>query len=1090
MPADRRTDRNGRSVVQPDPHGVCAKLYLTAKSRNKKTVHMKKRLRLERLLLGIAFSFPAIGLVAQCTNTSEYPFDAVVPDPLGAVTGVSTCNYLEEYSDITSIISGGQYEFTCTGNAYITVHEGTYDGPVVGSGISPLTITTNSTSDLFAHWNTDDQCGTDDSDCYVTTVQLLLDCTPPTVTATAVDDCDNNQFSLTVNITSLGDATAVDLLYTVVGGTEQTMPGLAAGSYDIGPFTVGDVVNVTVVHNSDPMCNVHLNGLVSGNTCPTIITCGSVPLDQTYCYINYDQNHWLYQSQDLTPLILIFSAGSIESANWDHLTIYDGTDNTGDVVYDHTMTQQEMLSGIQAIGLSGSLYMENSSDGSSSCASGSQQEWIWQVGCLDCLPVVATYTVVTDCDNYQFSVDVVITDLGSDPSLEITNDGGAPTVTATAVGTYTVGPFAANVPVHLTMVNSDNSLCNVQSGELVNPLCPLDIVCGDPPVEETYCYTNNDVHAWHWHGTTPGVGLSIHFTAGTLNGNYGPPYGETLRIYDGPDNTAPLLYEQVSDDGEVDLAGLQFMSTQEDIYMEMTSDGYGSCDDGDQTSWQFEVGCYDCTPPQADYTVVTDCDAFNYTISVVISDMGSDAVVDIMNDGGAAPVPASAPGTYTVGPFVAGTTVNLTLVNDVNSLCNVYSGPLVNPLCPTIVECGTDTVHETYCYTNYDAHAWHWQSSGGQPLYMLFASGTIESAMWDHIKIYDGPDASFPLLYENTAPYPGTDLAGLLVISTGSDLYMTNSGDGSNSCADGAYDAWLWDVGCLDCTNPTATYEVIPDCLHHTYQVAVNVTNTGSDPLVRIANRATGDTLLNVGPGITLTAPIPMDSATVITVLNETNNMCRIFSQEFNSASTDCVIPSCENTAYEYCYTNSDTAWFTYVGTSDTEPLTITFTSGQLLADDYVQFYDGPNTQSPLLYIGNNGGNMAGVAFNSTNPDNFITLRVVSNAQYSCATGDANQPLRWDVLCGYAGISDNTTTSFSMFPNPTTGTVDLILPASVKGNVDLRVFDITGRTVHHEQFNANGGNNHLDLHGLQSGNYTVTITTADNTGAQQLQIVR
>ncbi|MGV9012599.1 MAG: T9SS type A sorting domain-containing protein [Flavobacteriales bacterium] len=1258
---------------------------------------MNPRLPLLRLALGVVLSLPAVGLMAQCTNNSSYPSNAIVPDPLGAVTTISTCSYLQEYSTVGSVISGATYQFTCTGSAYITVRSGTYDGPVVGSGSTPLAVTTTSTDNLFAHWNTNAQCGTS-TGCQTSTVQLFLNCVPPSATVTPIDDCDNNQFSLAVNVTGVGDGTSVDLIYTLNGGADQTLAGQLVGNYNLGPFTVGDVVDLTVAHGSDSDCNLHFNGLQSLGTCPFIIQCGGAPLDQAYCYTDSDNSDWLFQSSDNSAIILNFSAGSIESATWDHLDIYDGVDETGTLVYSHTMFQQEFLSGVQAIGTTGSLYMKMSSDFSGSCASNTFAEWIWQVGCLDCTPSAATYTVVTDCDNFQYSVDVNITTLGSDATLDIINDGGASTVTATATGVYTVGPFTANIPVNLTLTNSDNSLCNVYSGELVNPLCPLDIVCGDPAVQETYCYVNDDVHAWHWHSTTPSVGLGIHFSSGTIQGNYGFPYGESLRIYDGPDNSSPLLYEQL-DYNTIDLAGLQFISTQEDIYMEMTSDSYGSCDDGSTTPWEWEVSCADCSAPVATFTVVTDCDAYNYTVEVNITqmgtddviditndggsatvqasaigvysvgpftagtvvnltlvndanslcnvysgelvnplcpldivcgdpaveetycygnydvhawhwhsttplvglgihfssgtiqgnfgfpygetlriydgpdntspllydqigfndvdltglqfistqediymeltsdgygscedqsttpwafevscadcaapvaafsietdcaaftytvqvditEMGTDAVIDILNDGGAPPVPATAVGTYTVGPFTAGTTVNLTLVDDANSLCNLYSGPLVNPLCPTIVDCGVDTLQEIYCYPDYANKSWHWQSSGGQPLYMLFSAGTIESTYYDHLKVYDGGDEFAPLLYENLEPYPGTQLAGLLLIASGADLYMTFTSDGSGSCGGFGQSQWAWDVSCLDCTNPAATFSIVPDCLHHTYQVAVNVTNTGSDPTVRIASSTANDTIANVGMGITLSAPIPMDSTVMITVLNATNNLCRIFSEEFNSPSSDCNIPSCEVVSYDYCYTNADTAWYTYVGTSATEPLTIDFMSGQMLLNDYVEIFDGPNPQSPLLYIGNNGGNMAGISFNSTNPEHTITLRIISDGQYSCATGEATELLNWHVLCGYVGIGERTTTSFLMYPNPTTGMVDMVLPTSVKGAVDVRVMDIAGRTVHHETLNVDAAGNTLDLQGLQSGNYTVIITTADNTGAQRLQIVR
>ena len=73
------------------------------------------------------------GLKAQgCTNTTAYPFGVVtIPDPYGALDTISTCSYLQEYSEVGPAVAGGMYTFTVTGGGYITVHEGTFDGTVI-----------------------------------------------------------------------------------------------------------------------------------------------------------------------------------------------------------------------------------------------------------------------------------------------------------------------------------------------------------------------------------------------------------------------------------------------------------------------------------------------------------------------------------------------------------------------------------------------------------------------------------------------------------------------------------------------------------------------------------------------------------------------------------------------------------------------------------------------------------------------------------------------------------------------------------------------------------------------------------------------
>ncbi|MEO7080058.1 MAG: hypothetical protein ABIY71_00980, partial [Flavobacteriales bacterium] len=258
---------------------------------------MNLRLHLKVTAVALALFFGGAQAIAQgCTNITQYPSNAIVPNSMGAVTSISTCNYLQEYSTVGPVMANGNYEFTVTGGGYITVREGTPTGPVIAEGSSPLTATATAAGNLYAHWNADANCGTASGTCQITTVQFMLDCTPPMATVTATDDCANNQFSLSVNLTSLGDGTDVDLVYNVNGGADQTLAAQQVGTVVLGPFTVGEVVNLTVAHSSDALCNLILPGLQSGKTCPTIIQCGGAPLDQTYCYGNNDNNHWTYQS--------------------------------------------------------------------------------------------------------------------------------------------------------------------------------------------------------------------------------------------------------------------------------------------------------------------------------------------------------------------------------------------------------------------------------------------------------------------------------------------------------------------------------------------------------------------------------------------------------------------------------------------------------------------------------------------------------------------------------------------------------------------------------------------------------------------------
>ncbi len=134
----------------------------------------------------------------ECVNTSKYPSAAVTAS--ADLTTISTCNYLQEYSEIAGVMNGETYEFTVTGDGWITVRTGSVGGSVVSTGSSPLTITAPNSDNLFVHWNADDDCGIS-TGCQITTVQcttcpIIYDC--PALEANFGDPCDDGDAN-TVN---------------------------------------------------------------------------------------------------------------------------------------------------------------------------------------------------------------------------------------------------------------------------------------------------------------------------------------------------------------------------------------------------------------------------------------------------------------------------------------------------------------------------------------------------------------------------------------------------------------------------------------------------------------------------------------------------------------------------------------------------------------------------------------------------------------------------------------------------------------------------------------------------------------------------
>ncbi len=107
---------------------------------------------------------------SQCTNPSA--FGTVTAPTNNTPVTITTCAFGGEYSTINSCSAGSTYLFNATGGAgnYITIHQGTPGGTVLGFGFAPISVTCTVSGPLYLHYNTNAACGTDGS-CHTGTVQ-------------------------------------------------------------------------------------------------------------------------------------------------------------------------------------------------------------------------------------------------------------------------------------------------------------------------------------------------------------------------------------------------------------------------------------------------------------------------------------------------------------------------------------------------------------------------------------------------------------------------------------------------------------------------------------------------------------------------------------------------------------------------------------------------------------------------------------------------------------------------------------------------------------------------------------------------------
>ena len=210
------------------------------------------------------------------------------------------------------------------------------------------------------------------------------------------------------------------------------------------------------------------------------------PVNINYCYTNNDTTYWLFTSTNGFPLKIEFNSGTIEGF-WDDLTIYDGPDNTFPVLFNNNDADIQDFTGLVVESTSTAVYVEVDSDGGGSCELSSFYiPWDFDVSCKTCITQTVEFSIDGNCEPIQeFYINASIVDMGDAINLELTDNLGGPAQTTTQTGVVTFGPYPANEQVIITVVNSDDTSCSVESDALT-------FLCPPPPNDCSIVYAGED----------------------------------------------------------------------------------------------------------------------------------------------------------------------------------------------------------------------------------------------------------------------------------------------------------------------------------------------------------------------------------------------------------------------------------------------------------------------------------------------------------------------------------------------------------------------------------------------------------------------
>lgn len=496
---------------------------------------------------------------------------------------------------------------------------------------------------------------------------LTFTWTPPAcrVTGISVSGLAINGASIAGNLAWAAVAGAVGYDYVVTTGGPNDPPVASGSTSTTSAALVGLPLDQRLYAYVRADCGSGDGEWGSGHPFTTegmlLVVCGEVPLQFTHCYADLEQRMWYYTGSSNAPLRAIIHEGTMHPG--DLLTVYDGPTDQSPLLFS---SANGTIAGQVITSTGNHLTMKLVADDAGSCA---VHEFIlpmaWEVGCMDCDPVLANFQVVDDCANDRFTVNVAIFSMGSSAAVAIQNDAGAPTVVANAPGAYTVGPFNNGTPVLVTAAHAQNAYCSA-SMEMINGTCPV-VGCG--PTTYTQCYEDGEDVRWAYSGEAPTDQIAIRFLSGTIGA------GDQLIVFDGNDEIADPVLGVIA---AGDLTDQMFISSafSNTIMLQLVADASTSCGSGAATPMNYVVACYDgCQAPEASFEVMNDCPNGRFSVRVDLTSLGSATMVSIANDRGVAATSASTTGTYTVGPFTNEADVVIT-VNGTNAICTRTSSPL------------------------------------------------------------------------------------------------------------------------------------------------------------------------------------------------------------------------------------------------------------------------------------------------------------------------------------------------------------------------------------------------------------------------------
>lgn len=305
----------------------------------------------------------------------------------------------------------------------------------------------------------------------------------------AVPNCDNNEFSVDVNVTSLGSSSSLSITDNL-GAEPQTLTEV--GTLTFGPYTNGTSIEFSFVPD-DENCNdtatfsyscpamnnectdaedltvgttfdeyaVSGNniGATDSNITPSPTCGGYQGGDVWYSVVAPASGHLIIETGEASEGVNFDTAVAVYSGNCDGDLVQIGCDDDGAATGNFSLLELSELTAGETLLVRVWRY-SNLSQGSFKISAYDN---------LTCTPAQYTSDAMVDCDAATYTITYNFTDLGSSTMLTLTDDQGNEAQTLSEAGSITFGPYAEGTPVTISVETGDT---NCDFSESFQGVCP------------------------------------------------------------------------------------------------------------------------------------------------------------------------------------------------------------------------------------------------------------------------------------------------------------------------------------------------------------------------------------------------------------------------------------------------------------------------------------------------------------------------------------------------------------------------------------------------------------------------------------------